>query len=317
MISVSEHASSGSFRSPARLAAAITRAASKQTYYTVRFFVDRDRAADAYRAYAYFRWLDDRLDGPQMDAASRRAFVEQQSSLMERLYRGEGTPRLLAEERLLADLIRGDRQPDSGLRCYIYHMMAVMVFDAERRGGLVSGAELENYTRWLAAAVTEALHYFIGHRCGSPQNRLRYRAAVGAHIVHMLRDTFDDIEAGYFNIPREVVEAGGIDPHDVQSPAYRAWVRQRADQARECFRAGRAYLAQVQNPRCRLAGHAYMARFESVLDTIERDGYRLRKSYPERRALNAGVRAGLAVLSEALPPHLFPMRPRRFSVMEG
>jgi phytoene/squalene synthetase len=44
------------------LAADITRSASKQTYYTIKLFVDRDLVEDAYRAYAYFRWVDDVLD---------------------------------------------------------------------------------------------------------------------------------------------------------------------------------------------------------------------------------------------------------------
>lgn len=39
----------------ADLSAAITQTASKQTYYTIRFLMDRDRVKDAYRAYAYFR----------------------------------------------------------------------------------------------------------------------------------------------------------------------------------------------------------------------------------------------------------------------
>ncbi len=43
-------------------AESITRSASKQTYYTIGFLVDRERVADAYRAYAYFRWVDDTLD---------------------------------------------------------------------------------------------------------------------------------------------------------------------------------------------------------------------------------------------------------------
>ena len=44
------------------LASSITKAASKQTYYTIRFLVDRERVDDAYRAYGYFRWVDDVLD---------------------------------------------------------------------------------------------------------------------------------------------------------------------------------------------------------------------------------------------------------------
>ena len=57
------------------LAATITRTASKQTYYTIRFLVDRERIPDAYRAYAYFRWVDDRLDSDAASPAERRDFI--------------------------------------------------------------------------------------------------------------------------------------------------------------------------------------------------------------------------------------------------
>ncbi len=301
---------------PEQLALSITRAASRQTYYTVRLLVDRDRMQDAFRAYAYFRWVDDQLDGGALGPACRRAFIERQSRLVERLYRGEPIEPLLPQECLLADLIAGDRRPGSGLQAYICHMMSVMTFDAERRGRVISAAELESYTGWLAAAVTEALHTFIGGRCSSPGGPLRYRAATGAHIAHMLRDTLDDLQAGYINIPREVIEAGGIDPRDVHSAVYRSWVRRRVALARACFRDGREHLAQVRSLRCRLAGYAYIARFEAVLDRIERDGCRLRAAYPARRSPASALRMGWSLLRAALKPPL-PGSPRRLSVVEG
>ena len=55
------------------------------------------------------------------------------------------------------------------------------------------------------------------------------------------------------------------------------------------FKAGRECTAQVKNLRCRLAGFAYTARFEWMLRAIERDHYRLREEYPERKSLRAGL----------------------------
>ena len=191
------------FESGQNLAASITLAASKQTYYTVRFLVDRGRMPAAYQTYAYFRWVDDRLDQGQSPRSERIAFVERQKALMESLYRGETPAGLSAEERMLAELINSDRETNSGLQTYIRNMMAVMVFDADRRGRLISQAELAEYSRWLATAVTEAMHYFIGHDCASPRTKARYVAVTAAHIVHMLRDTHEDCAAGYVNIPRE------------------------------------------------------------------------------------------------------------------
>jgi phytoene/squalene synthetase len=296
------------------LAPSITKAASKQTFYTIRYLVDRERVADAYRAYAYFRWVDDTLDadsafpkstgavvsggsGREVEAQQRITFLERQKSLLEACYREETIRNATAEEQMLVELVSQDHETNSGLQSYLRNMMQVMEFDARRQGRLISQAELNEYTRWLATAVTEAMHYFIGHCCYSPHDDTRYLAVTGAHITHMLRDTFDDVQAGYFNIPREVLEANHLQPQDIHSKAYRDWVRGRVNLARNYFQAGREYLARVQNPRCRLAGFAYTARFEWLLDTIERENYFLRREYTERKSLPTGLRMGLSTLS--------------------
>jgi phytoene/squalene synthetase len=275
--------------SGAALAATITQDASKQTYYTIRFLVDNGLVDDAYRAYAYFRWVDDWLDQGARPRTERLAFVKRQQALMNDCYRSQPSADLTPEECLLADLIRSDTEPNSGLQTYIRNMMAVMAFDADRRGRLISQSELNEYTRWLAVAVTEALHYFIGHDGASLHGKIRYMAVTGAHITHMLRDAVEDAEEGYYNIPHEVVAAHGIAPWNVASKAYRGWVKESVQQARACFRAGRDYLAQVENLRCRIAGYAYIHRFEVTLDCIEREGYLLRAQYPERKGRGRGV----------------------------
>jgi phytoene/squalene synthetase len=178
--------------------------------------------------------------------------------------------------------------------------MLVMDFDARRRGRLVSQVELNEYTRWLAVAVTEAMHYFIGNGWYAPRDETRYLAVSAAHITHMLRDAFDDVQAGYYNIPREMLEANHIGPQDVHSQAYRLWVRSRVRLAREYFQAGRDYLARVWNPRCRLAGFAYTTRFEWLLDTIEKEDYYLRPDYSERKSIGNGLRMSLDAFSSMI-----------------
>jgi hypothetical protein len=49
-----------------------------------------------------------------------------------------------------------------------------------------------------------------------------------------------------------------------------------------------------------MAGYLYIARFETVLDAIERDGYRLRPAYPEGKTIRAGLSMGWLMLSKAL-----------------
>ena len=283
------HTTSGS------LAAAITKAASKQTYYTIRLFADRDRVEDAYRAYGYFRWVDDVLDSETScgdDTCSQLekiTFVNRQKSLLDACYRGEIPDDLSAEEWMLVDLVRNDTEKNSGLQSYLRNMMAIMLFDAGRRGTVISQAGLSGYSNALAVAVTEALYYFIGHDNATPPHPARYLAVTAAHITHMLRDAIEDIETGYFNIPGEYLQSHDISPKDIDATAYREWVCGRVQLARMYFKAGYEATAQVKNWRCRLAGYAYTARFEWMLRTIERDCYRLRTEYPERKSLRAGV----------------------------
>jgi len=276
-------------QSSGSLAASITKNASKQTYYTIRFFADRDRVEDAYRAYAYFRWVDDVIDDGTGSGEERIAFAERQNSLLESCYRGEVPNDSCAEEWMLIDLVRNDTEKNSGLQVYLRNMMDGMVFDARRRGETISQAELYDYSHKLGKAVTEALYYFIGHNDPSPLHEARYMAVTAAHITHMLRDAMEDVESGYFNVPREYLQERGISPNDVTSRAYREWVCGRVQLARGYFQMARECTAQVKNWRCRLAGYAYTARFEWMLNAIERDNYCLRYAYPERKNLRAGL----------------------------
>jgi phytoene/squalene synthetase len=263
----------------AALARAITRRASGQTYHTIRWLVDRGRSDDAFRAYAYFRWVDDTVDAPGHDRAARLKLLRRQRQLLSELLAGLAPAGLSPEEQILADLLaaRGDGHP--GLRSYLEHMMAVMEFDVARRGRLIRAIELDRYSRLLATAVMDAIAYFIGHDHAYPATPARMQAVIGAHIVHMLRDTVDDLSTGYFNVPRDLLMLHRMTPSDVHHPAYRRWVRERVRLARRCFIEGKAYLRTLGCLRARLAGYLYCARFEAVLRRIQLDGYRLRAGY--------------------------------------
>src|SRR5271157_1125837 len=104
------------FQSSESLATGITKSASKQTYYTIRIFADRDRVADAYRAYGYFRWVDDVVDAETASSAERITFANHQKSLLESCYRGEELQGLCPEEWMLVDLVHNDHEKNSRLQ---------------------------------------------------------------------------------------------------------------------------------------------------------------------------------------------------------
>jgi phytoene/squalene synthetase len=271
------------------LHAEITYRASKQTYYTIRFLADNDREQDAFRAYAYFRWLDDLLDTDVTSQQEKTALLTQQQSILEACYQGKDTDISYPEEQMLVELVRNDSETSSGLQLYLCNMMAVMAFDVERRGRLITQAELTQYTNLLATAVTEYMFYFIGHCNQPPSSVNRYLAVQGAHITHMLRDMLDDIDIGYINLPAELIDGDQISPDVLQSPKFQKWVAERVGLARANFEAGRTYIARLKSKRCRLAGFAYLARFEWMLKVIEGDHFTLRREYPERKSLKVAL----------------------------
>lgn len=280
----------------AALARSIIRAGSKQTYVTARLMVDKDLVSDFFRAYAYFRWADDIIDASSQSADERISFIRRQRDLIDRLYRNERPVDLAPEEEIVADLISHDRIENSGLQSFIRNMFAIIEFDAYRRGRLISQQELTWYSACVGKSVTDGLQHFIGNGHPYPDAEQRYLAGTAAHITHLLRDTSVDTADGFINIPREYLEAHGISPTDVDSPALRAWVRDRVEQARHYFREGKCYLDELNVLRCKIAGYWYCARFEGVLDTIERDGYILRAVYNERSKLSTWLKfAWLAV----------------------
>ena len=282
--------SPGNNADTALLARSITRSGSIQTYYTAKLVVDKDLVDDFFRAYAYFRWIDDVIDIHAKSDDERVEFIRDQSQLIEDLYAKKSMSEMVPEEEILRDLISNDRGENSGLQSFIRNMFAIIEFDAHRKGKLVKQQELDWYVSTLGKSVTDGLLYFIGNGCEYPDTGNRYLAGIAAHISHLLRDTIQDNRDGFFNIPGEYLEAKGIEREDLDHPAYKAWVKERVATAREMFSEGKAYLDSLPILRTKIAGYWYSARFEVVLDTIEQDGYRIREQYHERQQIRTWLK---------------------------
>ena len=48
-----------------------------------------------------------------------------------------------------------------------------------------------------------------------------------------------DLQNGFINVPKEYIELYGIDLSQIDSAAFRAWVRERTAKAREYFMKGK------------------------------------------------------------------------------
>ncbi len=266
----------------AKLAKSITKKASKQTYYTARYMVDRNLVDDFFRAYAYFRWVDDMIDETLESQKERFSFIKKQRELIDALYQKQTPNSLSAHEEIIAVLIEHDQKVNSKLQSFIRNMFAIVEFDAYRKGQIITEKQLEWYTNCVAKSTTDGLQYFIGNNHEYPIDEHQYFAAKGAHIVHLLRDTVEDLQNGFINIPKERIKLHGIDLSQIESPAFRAWVRERTAKAREYFKKGKHYLETLSIYRCKTVGLWYCARFETILNQIENENYLLKSTYGEK-----------------------------------
>lgn len=287
----------------------ITRKSSLQTYVTFKLLADRPLVKDSMSGYAYFRWLDDEIDVRRTAKLDRVAFIKRQKHIINAAYANRHTDSLVPEERLITGLISTNRDRKSKLGSFISNFIKIIEFDAARKGSPVTGKELEWYSETLSVAVIDCIEYFINHGFAYPKSPKQYRAAVGAHIVHMLRDYYEDLDEGFINIPKEYLDKHGIDPGETGTTAFQNWVRGQVTLARRYLSQGMEYWAELPVLRGKLAAFWYCSRFENVLDTIENDGYVLRHRY-RRKHNPARYVAILWMAIRVVSAHLFHRKVR-------
>jgi phytoene/squalene synthetase len=260
------------------LARTITFHSSLQTYLTIKLLVDKKLVNDCYKAYAYLRWLDDQVDIHRKTRKSRLDFIKRQKQLITDTYSKRLAHPSCREEEMIIELITSNPY-STKLSSFLINFFKIIAFDAQRRYSQISEKKLLWYSTTLAKAVTDGIEYFINTTYAYPDTPSHYRAAIGSHITHMLRDYQEDIPQGFINIPNEYITKYALSPLDVTSPKFLLWVRQQVKKARKEFREGKCYIKKLPILRGKIAALWYCARFENILDEIEKDKYILRPRY--------------------------------------
>ncbi len=264
------------------LARKITKKNSLQTYLIIKVLVDRGMVDDAYKAYAYFRWLDDEIDINLKTLKERRLLIKRQSEIITSSYKHRHLFNLTSEEKMICSLISKDIQPESKLKSYIYKFFSVIAFDAERGSRTASEKEINWYSKTIGEAVTDCIQYFVGNANHYPDSPDKYKAATAAHIVHSLRDFKEDLSAGLINIPKEYLKKHGINTLSSYDGRITDWVKNRVSLARRYFAEGKGYINLLPVSRCKLVAKLYCLRFEPLLSIIEKDNYLLRQNYDRK-----------------------------------
>src|SRR4030042_3249160 len=243
------------------------------TYLLVRLFCRRDDRRIAYSLYRYFRQCDDYIDDPDRDQREKLSFLDRQRRLIDKMYNGH-----LENDSQLAVIINYDRRHHNAFKNIFYEMLDIFEFDAQR-GNKASGAKsLIDYSLKLSHAYTTLLIMFL-----KPEHKINeqdIQLAHGCHLVHMLRDYYEDQKLGYLNISREEKQKFVLDNPDSEN--FRQWVKERISFLDEKLKTGKKSLIRTPYIRIRLIALLYCFRYEIILKQLKDNGYILKRSYPMR-----------------------------------
>jgi len=256
-----------------------TKASNSTAYTLVRLFGRADRREYGFAIYAYFRWLDDIVDSPESSYQEKKSLMERQGEFLEGLYAGRPIPAgTLLEEQLARCFVAFDRQNQFALRNDVLGMFAVLMHDLGRSGEPLASSELNAYILMESRAFVNMIRFFCGEEGDFPGAQ-DYCEGVACKLVHLLRDFREDLDSGWANIAQEDVAAFGVSLDNINDESFQNWVKSQVQHARDLFAIGKRDLESSHNLRYKVADILYCTKYEDILTTIEKDGFRLRVSY--------------------------------------
>ncbi len=273
-----------------QLAQTITKKSSIQTYYTIKLLFDKPLVNDGYKAYAYFRWIDDQVDVFIKGDQVRHEFIQRQRNIIEATYNQIAISDLTPEEEMIVELIKTEPSRDSRLASYILNLFNIIEFDVYRKGKLITEKELDWYSESLGKSVTDCIAHFIDHDKTYPNTANKYDAATASHVIHMLRDYQEDLADGFMNIPKEYLDENKIQPTDIKNQVLKEWVKMRIEEAKQKFISGREYINQIPSLRSKIAATLYCVRFEWLMTEYEKNNYNLDTKLSHRNNLVSYLR---------------------------
>jgi phytoene/squalene synthetase len=256
-----------------KLARQIVFKSSWETYFIILLLADHGMVDDAFKACAYFRWVDDQIDTHLKSRKKRLSFLAKQKEIIDLSYKQIEAEVNAPEEQLIVDLIKNDRIPNSLLKSYINNFFLVLQFDAKRKWKKTTLKDLLWYSKTIGKAVTDCILHFIENKINYNFSPSIYKAAIAAHMIHMLRDFKEDIKTGFINIPKEYIYKNSINIKDVTDYQIKSWVKEIVVQAKSNFSEGKAYILHMKGFKRKIAAILYCHRFEPMLHAIEENDY--------------------------------------------
>ncbi len=269
---------------------AIEKKVSGSSFYAGMRVLPKAERAAMFAIYGFCRAVDDIVDEPVGDLASRAAELDGWRGDVERLYAGGPPGRMgfLAEDIRRFGLAKADFQA----------VIDGMQMDLDRDIRAPDLATLDLYCDRVASAVGRLSVKVFGME-GAPGLELAEHLGRALQLTNILRDLDEDAGIGRLYLPREFLDQAGIAGDDpaavIADPRIDRACRPMARLAREHYRAADAVLAR--RPAGRLAAPRLMsAVYAAILGKMEAAGW----APPRARAKLGKTALAWIILSRGL-----------------
>jgi phytoene synthase len=269
---------------------AIEQKVSGSSFYAGMRVLPKAERAAMFAIYGFCRAVDDIVDEPVGDLASRTAELDGWRSDVESLYAGGPPGRMgfLAQDIRRFGLAKADFQA----------VIDGMQMDLDQDIRAPSLEVLDLYCDRVASAVGRLSVKVFGMQDG-PGRELAQHLGRALQLTNILRDLDEDAAIGRLYLPREFLDQAGIAGDDpaavIADPRVDRACRPMAALAREHYRAADAVLAR--RPAGRLAAPKLMsAVYAAILGKMEAAGW----APPRARAKIGKVSLLWIVLSRGL-----------------
>ncbi len=267
--------------------AAARRLTRQQNYFTYLlglFLVPAAIRPFFYAWYAYFRWVDDRADSPELALHQKQRFLKQQAALVSKLYNHASVDdyKPNGPEAFLTALVIFDKQRESPLKAPILNLLSCIDYDVARMG---THPEQQQLTEHIELEVTSYLMTFFSFSCPGAdlENFPRPEEGIAGKWAHILRDFLVDLKTGIINLSREENERFQINLREVlatgDDPGLRAWVADRVQEAERLFKRGKQNLLHLPGLRYKFGVAVLCAKYEYYLSVIKKNKYQLQENH--------------------------------------
>jgi phytoene/squalene synthetase len=235
------------------------------SYYFGRLFFVSERREILYKAYGYFRWLDDIVDQAAIPRQQADEIIQRQSQLIAAWYEGRDSLQGQDTESLMKDVIQCNRPLGCPLRPMARGFLDALSWDVQRRYTIVEQEALDRYSQLLGCSYAHGLLFGFGlSPVESRYQTIVYLGGVASHLSHMIRDYEEDRELGYINISREALRRFQIDLDESQSANVRRWKRSLARKACAMFREARKQRNTLPTARARIGFDLVSSRYYRI-----------------------------------------------------